>query len=53
MDHLVLLYRYHHRLAHEGGYSVRTSANGPKFADPTGRTVSPAVALAIFIPSRH
>jgi len=42
MDNLVLLCRHHHRLVHEGGYGVRMSASGPKFADPTGRTIAPA-----------
>ena len=39
MDNLVLLCRHHHRLVHEGGYGVRMSAHGPKFTDPTGRTL--------------
>jgi len=42
MDNLVLLCRHHHRLVHEGGYAVRMNAGGPKFTDPTGRTI-PAV----------
>jgi hypothetical protein len=42
MDNLVLLCRHHHRLVHEGGYGVRMTINGPKFADPTGRAIPPA-----------
>ncbi|MBS3824859.1 MAG: DUF222 domain-containing protein [Wenzhouxiangellaceae bacterium] len=41
MDNLVLLCRHHHRLVHEGGYGVRMTAAGPKFTDPTGRTIPP------------
>jgi len=40
MDNLVLMCRHHHRLVHEGGYGVRLSARGPKFTDPTGRTIA-------------
>jgi len=43
MDNLVLLCRHHHRLVHEGGYGVHMTAKGPKFTDPTGRTI-PQVA---------
>jgi len=39
MENLVLLCRHHHRLVHEGGYGVRMTAGGPKFTDPTGRTI--------------
>jgi len=42
MDNLVLMCRHHHRLVHEGGYGVRLSARGPKFTDPTGRTIAAA-----------
>jgi len=42
MDNLVLLCRHHHRLVHEGGYGVRMTASGPKFADPTGGTIAAA-----------
>jgi len=42
MDNLVLLCRHHHRLVHEGGYGVRITASGPKFTDPTGRTIPPS-----------
>jgi hypothetical protein len=34
--------RHHHRLVHEGGYGVRMTLNGPKFTDPTGRTIPQA-----------
>lgn len=43
MGKLVLFCRHHHRLVHEDGYGVRMGARGPKFIDPTGRTI-PAVA---------
>jgi len=43
MDNLVLLCRHHHRLVHEGGFSVQMQSDGaPKFTDPTRRTLPPA-----------
>ena len=40
MDNLVLLCRHHHRLVHEGGYSVQMSHQGiPQFTDPAGCTI--------------
>ena len=42
LDNLVLLCRHHHRLVHEGGYGVDMTAGGPKFTDPTARTIAPA-----------
>ena len=42
MDNLVLLCRHHHRLVHEGGYGVQMTVQGPKFTDPTGRTLPQA-----------
>jgi len=46
LDNLVLLCRHHHRLVHEGGYSVRRTAAGElEFRRPDGRVipVSPPV----------
>ena len=43
MDNLVLLCRHHHRLVHEGGYSVQMSDQGiPEFTDPAGCTIPQA-----------
>lgn len=43
LDNLVLLCRRHHRLMHEGGYSVgRLSQDGLRFRDPAGAPI-PAV----------
>ena len=40
LDNLVLLCRHHHRLVHEGGYSVQMSEQGiPLFTDPAGCTI--------------
>jgi hypothetical protein len=40
LDNLVLLCRHHHRLVHEGGYSVRrTSASRLEFRRPDGRLI--------------
>jgi Domain of unknown function (DUF222)/HNH endonuclease len=41
LDNLVLLCRYHHRLVHEGGFSVSLGADGrPLFSDPAGQRIS-------------
>ena len=37
LDNLVLLCRHHHRLVHEGGYSVVMEGKEPAFFDPDGR----------------
>jgi hypothetical protein len=44
LDNLVLLCRHHHRLVHEGGFSVRREGRGLVFRDPRGSPVerSPA-----------
>jgi hypothetical protein len=40
LDNLVLLCRHHHRLVHEGGYSVhRATAGRLEFRRPDGRTI--------------
>ena len=40
MENLLLLCRHHHRLVHEGGYSVQMSDQGiPEFMDPAGCTI--------------
>lgn len=40
LSNLVLLCRHHHRLIHEGGYSVqRTGPNSVRFARPDGRPI--------------
>ena len=44
-DNLVLLCRFHHRLVHEEGFSVRRRAGGVEFARPDGRMV-PALPRA-------
>jgi hypothetical protein len=36
LDNLVLLCRYHHRLVHEGGFSVAREGKAFRFRDPTG-----------------
>ena len=37
LENLLLLCRHHHRLVHEGGYSVQLSHQGiPEFTDPAG-----------------
>jgi hypothetical protein len=43
MDNLVLLCRHHHRLVHEGGFSLfRTPGGRFEFTDPSGKRISPA-----------
>jgi hypothetical protein len=38
LDNLILLCRYHHRLVHEGGWTVEWSGDGgPSFLDPIGK----------------
>ena len=45
LDNLVLLCRRHHRLVHEGGFSVSLDAEGrPRFRDPDGALISPSPA---------
>ena len=40
LDNLVLLCRHHHRLVHEGGYSIDVAAEGRRrFCDPDGNEV--------------
>jgi Domain of unknown function (DUF222)/HNH endonuclease len=40
LDNLVLLCRHHHRLLHEGGYSLSLDASGrPRFADARGAPI--------------
>jgi len=40
LDNLTLLCRHHHRLVHEGGFSVRmTDQRTPQFTDPAGHTI--------------
>ena len=41
MNNLVLLCRQHHRLVHEGGFSLTRSLAGEiSFADPAGHSIS-------------
>ncbi len=40
---LVLLCPFHHRLVHEGGFSIVQRAGARAFLDPRGETVSPVV----------
>jgi hypothetical protein len=42
-DNLVLLCRHHHRLVHEGGFSLEPGPGGDfVFRDPRGRTLKPS-----------
>ena len=51
LDNLVLLCRHHHRLVHEGGYSIDVTAEGrQRFRDPAGTEV-PAVSPAAVTPA--
>ncbi len=45
LDNLVLLCRHHHRLVHEGGFSVQRDGRGLAFRDPLGSRIDPAPAL--------
>lgn len=45
LDNLVLLCRHHHRLVHEGGFSLRREVRGLVFRDPRGGRLDPAPAL--------
>jgi hypothetical protein len=36
LENLVLLCRHHHRLIHEGGFSVERIGKGFRFTDPRG-----------------
>ncbi len=45
LDNLVLLCRHHHRLVHEGGFSVRHETRGLVFRDPRGERLDPAPPL--------
>jgi HNH endonuclease len=46
LDNLVLLCRHHHRLVHEGGFSVSLDAEGrPRFSEPDDVPVCVARAL--------
>ncbi len=46
LDNLVLLCRHHHRLVHEGGYSLSRDSEGQlRFARPDGTYISPAPRL--------
>jgi len=42
LDNLVMLCRYHHRLVHEGGFSIDTQASDPRFFSPAGERVVPS-----------
>ncbi len=44
LDNLVLLCRHHHRLLHEGGYSLRRLGGRLVFRDRCGRELSPSPA---------
>jgi hypothetical protein len=46
LDNLVVLCRHHHRLVHEGGFSVRrTPAGELEFRRPDGRVIRPSPLL--------
>jgi hypothetical protein len=45
LDNLVHLCPFHHRLLHEGGFTVRRSGAGFKFFAPNGRTIPQAPRL--------
>jgi hypothetical protein len=45
LDNLVLLCRHHHRLVHEGGFSVQQESRGPAFRDPRGERLDPSPPL--------
>ncbi len=43
LDNLIQLCSYHHRLVHEGGFTVeRRRSGGPRFRRPDGREIAPA-----------
>jgi hypothetical protein len=41
IDNLLLLCRHHHRLLHEGGYTVTVTGRSVAFHRPDGRTIEP------------
>lgn len=45
LDNLVQLCRHHHRLVHEGGFSVAVVAGRPRFKRPDGSTIADAPPL--------
>jgi hypothetical protein len=54
LDNLVLLCRHHHRLVHEGGYSLSRNPGGSlRFTDPIGAELPPAPPLPQSAPSRR
>lgn len=46
LDNLVLLCRRHHRLVHEGGFTVALEAGEPVFRTPAGQVLEPAPPIA-------
>jgi hypothetical protein len=48
LDNLLLLCRHHHRLVHEGGYTVTITGRSVAFHRPDGRRIEPCPA-----PPRH
>ncbi len=46
LENLVLTCRRHHRLVHEGGFSVEQTPDGPIFYDPRGRRIDRVPAPA-------
>ncbi|MFC1611368.1 DUF222 domain-containing protein [Myxococcota bacterium] len=40
LGNLILLCRFHHRLVHEGGFSVEQTPDGLRFSDPRGEPVA-------------
>lgn len=45
LQNLALLCRRHHRLVHEGGFAIRTSAHGAiEFTNPAGAVIPPCAA---------
>jgi hypothetical protein len=57
LSNLVLMCRFHHRLVHEGGYSVRAHGDGFGFTGPAGRNLpqvpEPAAAGPLPLPVRR
>jgi hypothetical protein len=40
LGNMILLCRFHHRLVHEGGFSVEQTPHGVRFSDPRGEPVA-------------
>ena len=42
LENLVQLCRHHHRLVHDGGFTVESKAEGPVFRTPSGAVIEPS-----------